>query len=91
MDYEKKYDEAAITQMEEDGDIDHFVRKGIYEIALKYARLGAEWMEAHGFSFEDEVIFDGKIPFLKDADFDLLDSTVHFREGDKVIVQIRKK
>ena len=36
--------EAAITQMEKDGDIDHFVRKGIYEIALKYARLGAEWM-----------------------------------------------
>lgn len=39
-------DEAVTAQMEEDGDVDHFVRHGIDDIALKYARLGAEWMEA---------------------------------------------
>ena len=37
-------DEAVDAQMEADGDVDHFVRNGIDEIALKYAKLGAEWM-----------------------------------------------
>ena len=49
-------EEAAITQMEEDGDIDHFVRKGIYEIALKYARLGAEWMAGQFQKIEGELV-----------------------------------
>ena len=54
-------------------------------------KAGEQMLAGQGFSFEDEVIFDGKIPFLKNADFYLLDSMVHFIEGDKVIVQIRKK
>ena len=49
-------DEAVDAQMEADGDVDHFVRKGIDEIALKYAKLGAEWMAGQYEKIEGELV-----------------------------------
>lgn len=37
--------DAVTHQMEDDGDIDDFVRRGIDDIALKYAELGAKWQK----------------------------------------------
>ena len=54
-------------------------------------KAGAEWMAGQGFSFQDEVILCGSTPFLKDADFDILEAPESFKPSDKVIVQIRKK
>ena len=39
--------DAVTHQMEDDGDIDDFVRKGIDDVALKYAELGAKWQKEH--------------------------------------------
>ena len=80
-------DEVVITQMEEDGDLDHFVRKGIYEIALKYARLGAEWMAGQGISISGKVGIYG-------IDVESITEELRkagFKLGEEVILQIRKK
>ena len=37
--------DAVTHQMEDDGDIDDFVRKGIDDVILKYAELGAKWQK----------------------------------------------
>ena len=37
--------DAVTHQMEDDGDVDDFVRRGIDSIALKYAVIGAEWQK----------------------------------------------
>lgn len=37
--------DAVTHQMEDDGDIDDFVRKGIDDVVLKYAKLGAKWQK----------------------------------------------
>lgn len=37
--------DAVTHQMEDDGDVDDFIRKGIDDIALKYAELGAKWQK----------------------------------------------
>lgn len=37
--------DAVTHQMEDDGDVDDFVRRGIDDIALKYAELGAKWQK----------------------------------------------
>lgn len=37
--------EAIKAQMEDDGDVDDFIRKGIDDIVVKYAALGAQWYE----------------------------------------------
>ena len=37
--------EAVNHQMEDDGNVDDFVRRGIDDIVLKYAELGAAWKE----------------------------------------------
>ena len=34
---------CVVEQMEADGDVDDFVRRGIDDIASKYAQLGAKW------------------------------------------------
>ena len=34
---------CVVEQMEADGDVDDFVRRGIDDIALRYAALGAQW------------------------------------------------
>lgn len=34
---------CVVEQMEADGDVDDFVRRGIDDIASKYAQLGAQW------------------------------------------------
>ena len=39
--------DAVTHQMEDDGDIDDFVRKGIDDVVLKYAKLGAKWQKEH--------------------------------------------
>ena len=36
---------AVAHQMEDDGDVDDFVRRGIDDIVLKYAELGARWQK----------------------------------------------
>lgn len=54
-------------------------------------KAGSEWMAGQGFSFEDEVYYDGTTPFVKDADFDIIELKDSVKDGDKVIVQIRKK
>ena len=38
-------EEAVTHQMEDDGDVDDFVRRGIDDIALKYAELGVRWQK----------------------------------------------
>jgi hypothetical protein len=38
-------EEAVTHQMEDDGNVDDFVRRGIDNIALRYAELGAEWQK----------------------------------------------
>jgi len=37
--------DAVTHQMEDDGNVDDFVRRGIDDIALKYAELGAKWQK----------------------------------------------
>ena len=36
---------CVVEQMEADGDVDDFVRRGIDDIASKYAQLGAQWQK----------------------------------------------
>ena len=48
--------QAVLHQMEDDGDVDDFVRRGLDEIVLKYAQLGAEW----GRKQVLKEIYDGK-------------------------------
>lgn len=36
-------EKCVVEQMEADGDVDDFVRRGIDDIASKYAALGARW------------------------------------------------
>ena len=42
--------EAVTHQMEDDQVVDDYVRKGLDEVCLKYAELGADWQkeQAHG-------------------------------------------
>lgn len=42
---EESLAEAVTHQMEDDGDVDDYVRRGIDDIALKYAELGAQWQK----------------------------------------------
>ena len=37
--------DAVTHQMEDDGDVDDFVRRGIDDIVLKYAEIGAKWQK----------------------------------------------
>ena len=39
--------EAVTHQMEDDQVVDDYVRKGLDEVCLKYAKLGAEWSAEH--------------------------------------------
>lgn len=51
-------EEAVTHQMEDDGDVDDFVRKGLDDVVLKYAKLGAEWQKEQKpaeWSEEDEA------------------------------------
>ena len=81
----KTLDEAVTEQMEEDGDVDHFVRKGIDEIALKYAKLGAKWMAGQGVTTDGIVCTDLLMIDVPD------ESLSDFSNSEEVIVQIRKK
>ena len=89
--------EVVITQMEEDGDLDHFVRKGVYEIALKYARLGAEWMAGQGITLEGRAsrrYENGLAGFVSWILFDQQKAAhllVNQGEEADVIINIRKK
>ena len=38
-------EKCVVEQMEADGDVDDFVRRGIDDIASKYAQLGAQWQK----------------------------------------------
>ncbi len=38
-------EKCVVEQMETDGDVDDFVRRGIDDIASKYAQLGAQWQK----------------------------------------------
>lgn len=38
-------EKCVVEQMEADGNVDDFVRRGIDDIARKYAQLGAQWQE----------------------------------------------
>lgn len=38
-------EEAVTHQIEDDGNVDDFVRRGIDDIALRYAELGAKWQK----------------------------------------------
>ena len=86
-------DEAVTTQMEEDGDVDHFVRKGIDDIALKYAKLGAEWMAGQGIVGDAEVCKLTNRAWVTILDEKQFQNVLYdkFNAGDKVVVQIRKK
>lgn len=53
-------------------------------------KAGAEWMAKQGVSWEDELAYyDGLLLCGKDERAYTMES--HFKDGDKVIVQIRKK
>ena len=52
--------DAVTHQMEDDGDVDDFIRKGIDDIVLKYAELGARWQKEQKpaeWSEEDEEMY----------------------------------
>ena len=90
-------DEAAIDAAQLDMQ-DRQIMEAPNEERLRYSRIfrrgfkaGARWMAGQGFSFEDEVYYDGTTPFVKDADFDIIELKDSVKNGDKVIVQIRKK
>ena len=68
--------ESVARQMEDDGDVDDFVRRGIDDIVLKYAELGAKWQAERLLKGspmpEDTVIFqkgieEGKRLMMEDA------------------------
>ena len=46
--------DAVTHQMEDDGDVDDFVRRGIDDIALKYAELGVRWQKEQKPEWSDE-------------------------------------
>lgn len=81
----------VVEQMEADGDVDDFVRRGIDDIALKYAALGAQWqrermmkdaIEGGCFSYKN-----GYVHISCDIDEHLTD----IKMGDKVKVIIIKE
>lgn len=64
--------DAVTHQMEDDGDVDDFVRRGIDDIVLKYAELGARWQKGQQPIFKkgDKVIWDGEEFNILDVDKD---------------------
>ena len=60
--------EAVKHQMEDDGDMDEFVRKGIDDIVLKYAELGAKWQREQKpaeWNKFDKYMLAGLVHFLE--------------------------
>ena len=59
--------DAVTHQMEDDGDVDDFVRRGIDDIALKYAELGAKWQkeQKQEWSKKDEEILNEIITIME--------------------------
>ena len=65
---------CVVEQMEADGDVDDFVRRGIDDIASKYAQLGAQWQKEQDYkdferlkkSWFEEGKLEGKFEGLTD-------------------------
>ena len=52
-------EEAVTHQMEDDGDVDDFIRKGLDKTVLKYAQIGAEWQKQHDAELIEIAYNDG--------------------------------
>lgn len=84
---------CVVEQMEADGDVDDFVRRGIDDIASKYAQLGAQWQR--------EQMMKGAVElevwsYSNDTDMRALpiwgkEEFSHLKEDDKVKVIIIKE
>lgn len=65
-----------------------------HDVVVRVFKAGAEWMAGQGYSKECTVgdmgiTYNKIIPHIKDADMITLPDS--FKQGDKVVVQIRKK
>lgn len=67
----------------------------IYESAINKAFVaGAEWMARQGYVVEDEIAMcynNGEPTGLSLYDFDIDNNTIGLKDGDIVIIQVRKK
>lgn len=54
-------------------------------------KAGAVWMARQGVSYEDEVLDDDVMGYCLEFPSDMIELEKHFKSGDKVLVQIRKK
>lgn len=69
-------EKCVVEQMEADGDVDDFVRRGIDDIASKYAQLGAEWQK-------EQIMKDDKFLIaIGDAYVDWIDGGINTNDED---------
>lgn len=69
-------EKCVVEQMEADGNVDDFVRRGIDDIASKYAQLGAEWQK-------EQIMKDDKFLIaIGDAYVDWIDGGINTNDED---------
>ena len=80
---------CVVEQMEADGDVDDFVRRGIDDIASKYAQLGAQWQKEQMMKDAIEVrINRDRLYNLKPI---IHEKYLDYKIGDKVKIIIIKE
>ena len=87
-------EKCVVEQMEADGDVDDFVRRGIDDIASKYAQLGAQWQKEQMRKDAIECHIDYYDGSILDYAQKQLDDTLEkngAKVGDKVKVIIIKE
>ena len=85
---------CVVEQMEADGDVDDFVRRGIDDIASKYAQLGAQWQREQIMkdAIDARIIAIGQNAVVKEeTEDDFRKCVSKFQDGDKVKVIIIKE
>lgn len=84
---------CVVEQMEADGDVDDFVRRGIDDIVSKYAQLGAQWQKEQ--MMKDAI--EGKVVAVRNTMSDKLHTypwielEAQLSKNDKVKVIIIKE
>ena len=66
------------------------LRNAAYETVFYAFKAGAEWMAEQGVSKEAEIEVHGDVGWLKQST-SVIDVPDDFKDGDTVIVQVRKK
>lgn len=84
---------CVVEQMEADGDVDDFVRRGIDDIASKYAQLGAQWQREQMMkdAIEGKVVAVRNVMSDRSHTYPWIELEAQLSKNDKVKVIIIKE